>query len=176
MRARLWGHGHGIHAGQFHQPMRQFVDHGQRTLHGFPGLQWMDICKSWQTRHFLVKARIVLHCAGAERKRPQINRIVLAAEARIVAHHFGLGQSRQRRRLGPHKLGQPGHRLAIGKVEIDTAFRFGTGSCKFENQRLFKMQTPITAYGWVNRRALAIFTHGRAPARSVGSVHAGTPS
>src|SRR3546814_7099090 len=39
--------------------------------------------------------RIVLHRARAEREEAQVDSVILAAEARIVAHRLRLGQARQ---------------------------------------------------------------------------------
>jgi hypothetical protein len=47
-----------------------------------------------QPRH-LVEAGIVLHRAGAEREEPGVDAVVLLAEAHIVAHRLGLGETGQ---------------------------------------------------------------------------------
>ncbi len=64
------------------------------------GCQRMDVGEARQARHALVEARIVLHRAGAEREQAQVDRVVLAAEARIVAHRLRLGQAGEADRAG----------------------------------------------------------------------------
>ena len=88
VRARLGRHGNAVHTGQGNQPIGQFVDHGQGPLHGFTRLERVDILEALHPRHRLVEARVVLHRARAEREEAQIDAIVLAAEARVVAHCF----------------------------------------------------------------------------------------
>ncbi len=97
VRPCLGGHGDGLHACQRDQPVRQLVDHAQRALHGFLRLQRVDIGKAGHPRDFLVQSGIVLHRAGAERERTEIDGVILPREAGVVPHGLGLGQAGQRR-------------------------------------------------------------------------------
>ncbi len=95
VRASLGRERHRRHAGQFHQPVREFIHQFERALHGGNRLQRMQIGKTFQARDALVQARIVLHCTRAQRKEAKIDGVILLRETHIMAHGFRLGQSRQ---------------------------------------------------------------------------------
>ena len=90
MRTRLGRHGNAVHAGKINQPMCQFVDHLQRTLHRFLRLQRMDVDKAFHTRHLFIEARVVLHRAATEREKAEVDGIILPRQAGVVADGFGL--------------------------------------------------------------------------------------
>ena len=56
------------------------------------GCKRVEIGEARQPRHFLVQPRIVFHRAGAERVGSAVDRVVLAAEAHVVAHRLRLGE------------------------------------------------------------------------------------
>ncbi|PAV93535.1 hypothetical protein WR25_26800 [Diploscapter pachys] len=122
MRARLGAHRDAVHAGQLDQPHRQFVDDAQRALHGIDRLQGMDVGKARHPRNAFVEARIVLHRARAEREQPQVDRVILPAEPRIMADRFRLGEARQADRLLARQVAQPRSRdVAVRKVDAASA-------------------------------------------------------
>src|SRR3546814_374509 len=95
MRPRLGAHRDAVHAGEADQPEGEFVDHTERALHGIDGGERVDIGKARQPRDLLVEARVVLHRARAEREQPEVDRVILAAEPRIMPHRLGLGEAGQ---------------------------------------------------------------------------------
>ena len=95
MRASLGAHRDGVHAGEVEQPPGQLIDHLQRALDRFLRLERVDVGKAGQPRDLLVQARVVLHGAGAERKQTEVDRVILARKARVVANRFGLRQPRK---------------------------------------------------------------------------------
>ena len=70
--------------------MRQFINHGQGALHCCLRLKRVNIGKARHPRDLFIQARIVLHRATAQREEAEINGVILAAEARIMAHSFRL--------------------------------------------------------------------------------------
>src|SRR5690242_7765898 len=60
----------------------------------------MDVREAGQPRDLLVQPRIVLHRARAEREQAEIDRVILAAEARVVADGFRLRQAGKADRAG----------------------------------------------------------------------------
>ena len=93
MRARLRTHRDAVHAGEVEQPERELIDHLQRALDGLLRLQRVDVGKARQPRDLLVQARVVLHRARAEREQPEVDRIILARQPRVVAHRFGFAET-----------------------------------------------------------------------------------
>ena len=144
MRARLGRHRNAVHPGQCDQPLGQLIDDLQRPAHRMLRLEGVDIGKPGQPGNLLIKPRIVLHRARAKRERPQIDGIVLAAEASIMTHRFGLGQTGQSERRGAEELAQRRQRLMLGRFDIDAAF---SGAAQLENQRFFQHQGAIAAGG-----------------------------
>ncbi len=90
MRARLGAHRNAVHAGQLDQPEGKFVDYFERAAHRIDRLERVNVGKAGHPRDLLVQARIVLHRARTEREEPEVDRVVLPAEPRVVAHAFGL--------------------------------------------------------------------------------------
>ena len=93
MRTSLGCHGNAVHAGQFDQPDRQFIDNCKRTLHCLDRLQWMHVGKTCHPCDLFIQTRVMLHCAASQWEKAQINRIILAAQSGIVADRFGFGQA-----------------------------------------------------------------------------------
>src|SRR5206468_10558340 len=56
-------------------------------------LQRVNIGKARQTRDLLIEARVVLHRATAKREQPEVDRIILPRQARVVAHGFRLAEA-----------------------------------------------------------------------------------
>ena len=95
MRARLRAHRNAVHAGEIDQPESQLVDDLQRALHRLLRLQRVDVGESRQARDLLVEARVVFHRARPEREETEVNRVILARQARVVTHGFGLAEAGQ---------------------------------------------------------------------------------
>ena len=72
----------------------------KRALHRVGRLQRVDVGEAGHPRDLLVEPRIVLHRARAEREQAEVDRVILAAEAGIVAHRLGLGEAGQADRRG----------------------------------------------------------------------------
>ena len=104
--------------------------------------------KPGKPRHLLVEARVVLHRARAERIEAAVDRVVLAAEAHVVAHDFGFGQARQADR---RRAAQAAEAIVLqfGFGQIDAAF---AGAAEFEDQRLFVVEAAM-AGDRLSRRA-----------------------
>ena len=169
MRAGLGAHRHGLHAGERDQPVGELVDHLKRALHRVYGRERVDVGEARQARHPLVEARIVLHRARAEREQAQVDRIVLTAEARIVAHRLRLGQAGQTdlaRTLEPAETRGPPGRFA----EIDAG---SLGRADLEDERLLEHQRAVAGEGR-KIAGLARFRSGGAPAGLVDRAHAST--
>ena len=101
------------------QPESELVDHLERTLDRFLRLQRVDVGEARQPRDLLVEARVVLHRAAAERKQAKVDRIILAAEAGVVADGLRLGQAGEADRARARKTRQPIVGGRIDRVEID---------------------------------------------------------
>src|SRR3546814_11594042 len=112
-----------------------------------------------------MEPRIVLHRARAWREEAQVDSVILAAEARIVAHRLRLGQARQSdvaTALQSAETALPLRRSG----EVDA----GAAACvHFENQRLLAHERAIASPGV--HPPLRAFRAGVAPF----SVHAITP-
>ncbi len=70
------------------------------------GASGVQVREPRQPRHPLVEAGIVLHRARAEREQAQVDRVVLAAEAGVVAHRLGFGEAREADRRGAGEVAQ----------------------------------------------------------------------
>ena len=123
--------------------MGQFADQCQRARHGREGLKRMDIGQARQARHTLIEPRIMLHGAGAERKHPGIDAVVVARQPHIMAQRLRLGEPGQTDRRGALEAGEP-WRKRRGFVEVDTA---DLGSTDLENLRLLGLKPAMTGEG-----------------------------
>ena len=98
---RAFGHAH-----QFGQNALSFEEHRQRPLRqsaAMPQLrqQRMQFGKARQRRQMLMKFRVVLHRAGAQRIEIGVHAHIPAAEIDEMPHRFQLRHFRQRRRCRP---------------------------------------------------------------------------
>ena len=134
MRPCLGRHRHGLHAGQRNQPMCQFVNNAKRTLDGLDRLQRMDIGKASHARDLFIQARVVLHRAATEREETEVNRVILTAKARIMAHRLRLRQAGKANVAVPFQITQARRDLrCIGKINAGCS-----GGANLENQCLFQ--------------------------------------
>ena len=133
-------HSNADHARQFDQPDREFVDHAQRTLHGFNRLKRMNVGKALHPRDFLIQAGVVLHGAGTEREEAEINGIILARQAGIMAHGFWFAEARQADGAGAVKvaeaLANPGRWFNINPRRCAVA--------DLKDQSLFEHERPVS--------------------------------
>ena len=174
MRAGLGRHRHAVHAGQRDQPMRQFVDDLERALHGRNRLERVNVGKAGHPRHLFIEPGVVLHRARTERKQPQIDRVVLAAEPRVMTHRFGLGQAGQVERSTAQAGGQFGHRRRHFAIEIDAAT---PDFANLEQQLFFKVKRAVAGEGCRHCAFVcASDTHRGPPAGWIQVVHAKTSS
>ena len=107
MRARLRAHRDRVHAGERDEPVRELLDHLERALHALHRRERVDVGETGEPRHLLVEARIVLHRARAEREEAEVDPVILARQAGIVADGLGLGQTRKADRRGTGEVAQP---------------------------------------------------------------------
>ncbi len=189
MRARLGAHRDARHAGQGDQPVRQLIDHGERALDRILRLERMDVGKARHPGDFLVEPRIVLHRAAAEREQAKVDRVILPAEPRIMAHRLGLAEAGDAHRAAAFETGQPVSlrrqgpivgacvkrcgwvmgtclRRCTAPIEID-AGRFGRAD--FEDQRFFEHQRAIARAG--GRRLACDARHFGLPAAGIDPAH-----
>jgi len=170
--AGLGAHRHRVHAGQGDQPVPELVDHRERALHGVDRRERVEVGEARQARDLLVQARVVLHRARAEREEPEVDRVVLPREARVMAHGFGFREAGetdrysamqaaeairrpspfQGRGLGEGVIGSPQgsvlfppHPSPEGEGgEIDARC---LGRTDLEDQRLFEHQCAVAGVG-----------------------------
>ena len=158
VRTRLRRHRHRAHASQREQRLGQRVDQLERALHGRDRLQRMEIGEARQARHLLVEPRIVLHRARTERIEPGVDRVIVARQAHVMAHRFGLGQARQadRRaaRMRPELRGERRRRFEIDAGRVEAA--------GLEDQRLFHVERAIAGERAAARRLAAARAGGAA--------------
>ena len=158
VRARLGRHGDAVHAGEFDQPHREFVDDRKRALHRFLRLERVNIGEAGHPRDLFVEARVMLHRAAAKREKAEVDRIILARQARIVAHRFGLAEPRQADGIAAHQRAEIGSGRCL--VEIDAG---GRGRADLEDQRLLEHQCAVAG-------------KGRGVGGTTGAVHFGAPA
>src|SRR5262245_3452202 len=103
----------------------------------------MDVAEARQPRHALVEARVVLHRAGAQRKQAGIDAVVFLAETHVVAHRFRLTEARQRQRLTPCELAEPGSK-AGRLIDVDAR---GVAAADLEDQAFFDGERAVAAEG-----------------------------
>ena len=172
MRTRLGAHRDAVHAGQFDQPVGEFVDHLQRAADGAGRLQGVDIGKAGHPRDFLVEARIVLHRAAAEREQAKVDGVVLAAETSVVTHRLAFLQRGQADRVGAVEPAEAIGRIAARFGQVDPGL---VQLADFEQQRLFQHQRAIAGHGcWAIVQAIFRRGHFGLPAGCVGIAHAST--
>ncbi len=135
MRAGLGAHGDRRHTGQRAQPATELVDHLQRALHRRLRGERVDVGKAGKPRHLLVEARIVLHRAATEREEAEVDPVVLAAEARVMAHRFRLGQADESDGFAARQPAQTGRGAGVDFGQIDAGH---INAADFEQQRLFQ--------------------------------------
>ncbi len=92
------------------QPFAELRDHLQRALHGVDRLERMDVGEAGQPRDLLVEPRIVLHRARAEREEAEVDRVILPAEAGVVAHRLAARRGRADRSGGCARARRDGSR------------------------------------------------------------------
>ena len=143
VRARLGAHGDAVHAGEVDQPEGELVDYLERAAHGRDRLERMHVGEAGHARDFLVQPRIVLHRAAAEREEPEVDRVVLAAEAGVVADRLGLGQAGQADRPGAFHPAET-VRAALDRGQVDAG---GVVARDLEDQRLFEHQCAVAGGG-----------------------------
>jgi hypothetical protein len=118
VRPRLGRQGHGGHAGQGLQPVRQAVHELQRALGRRGRLQGVQVGEARHPRRLLVQPRIVLHRARAQRIERQVDGMVLLRQPHIVAQRLGLGEARQPDRPRTHQVAQVrGVGLRLGQID-----------------------------------------------------------
>ena len=184
MRARLRAHRDTVHPGQLDEPESQFIGDFQRAPNRIDRLQRMDIRKTGHARDLLVKARIVLHRAGAERKQAEVDTVILSAEASVVTHGLRFGQTRETDRafareaaeaVRPARFARLARLFDPGKVELRGVAEVHAGRLgisDFEDQRLFQHQRAIAGRRGGTARIVCHFGRGAGlPARGVGRVH-----
>ena len=158
VRASLRRHGDGGHARQFHQPVRHRIDQLQRALHRVLRLQRVNVGEARQTGHLLIQARVVLHGARTQREQAHVDCVILAAEARVVAHGFRFGETRQADRrftLQPAEArGNLGRFRHVNTGAVATA--------NLEDQRFVEVQTLMAGEGLETFSARAFAGSGRA--------------
>ena len=174
MRARLRAHRDAGHACELAQPIAQLIDNFQRALHRLLRGERVDIGKAGQPRDFFVEARIVLHCAAAEREKAQINAVILAAEAGVMPNGFRLCQADKTNWLLALETAE-----AVGMAGVDLG-QVDTGRLRmadFEQQRLFEHQRAIARcrFRAIVHAIIGGF-HRWFPAGFVGRIHDKTSS
>ena len=164
--ASLRCHSDPMHARELDQPHGQLINHRQCPLHGLNRLQGVHIGKACHTRDLFIQPRIVLHRAATQREEAQIDRIILTAQAGVMADGFRFRQSGKADVAMPLQIAQArGNLRRVGKIN--------TGCCSganFENQCLFKHQRLVTCEG--RRRGFASIAHFRFPSALIDCVHA----
>ncbi len=143
MRARLGTHRNAVHPGQLDEPHRQLVDDAQRALYTVHRLERVDVGKTGQPRHLFVEPRIMLHRARAEREKAEVNAVILAAQARVVAHRLRLRQARQANRAYPFQPAEAAGRGGyVGNVDAS-----GVAVANLKDQRFLKHQSLVAGVG-----------------------------
>mgnify|MGYP003666701601 CR=1 FL=1 len=121
----------------------------------------------------------MLHRAAAEREQADINRVILAAEAGIVPHHFGFGQAGNADRgLAVETAKTAFHLRRIRQVDAAAVGRSG-----FEDQGLVDHQRAIAGVGGdgilrghgqilflLGGAAFAEHVHANAPSRATAKA------
>ena len=173
MGARLRAHGDGVHAGEIDEPVSEFIDDFERTAHRVDRLQRMHVGKARHARDLFVEPRIVLHRARAQRKKTEVDRVILPRQARVMTDGFRFGQARQADRLAPLETAKP-VRPAPGLRQVHTG---RLDMADLEQQRLFQHQRAI-AGGRIGtaHRVMAFDGCAGLPARCIGRAHASTSS
>src|SRR5690349_9619733 len=121
----------------------------------------MDVREAGQPRDLLVEARVVLHRAGAEREKAEINRVILARQARVMAHRFRLAEPWKVDRARTFEPAEPRRALRdLSKVDAGLI-----GRADLEQQRLLKHERAIAGHGL--RLALLVGGGGGPPARRI---------
>ena len=164
MGTGLRAHGDGGGAGQLHQPVTQLGDEFHGALDGRQRLQRVNVAKARHARHLLVKARVVLHGAGAERIKPGIDGVIVARQAHVMAHRLRLGEARQAdlRRAGV------GAQLRLESLRLIQINARHIEAADLEQQRLFHVERTVAGEGLGPECRARIARSGRASL----SVHA----
>jgi len=135
VRPRHRRHRHAGHAGDVLQHFLQLEHAGEEALAGLVRTRRVARQELRQHRQRIARARVVLHGARAERVELRVDREVLLAQTRVVAHHVELGNfgqcgcvfAAQRRRqvveaaAGSRQLGGGGA-AGTGMVEYQHVF------------------------------------------------------
>ena len=126
----------------------------------------MHIGKARHARDLFIQPRIMLHRATSQREEAQINRVILTAEARVMADGFRLGQTRKANVTVPFQIAKArGDLWGIGQIDARRA-----GRANLENQCLFKHQRLVAGEG--RRGGVACLAHFGLPSTLIDRVHA----
>ena len=173
MGARLGTHGDGVHAGKIDEPVSEFIDDFERTAHRVDRLQRMNVGKARHARDLFVEPRIVLHRARTQRKKTEVDGVILPRQARVMTDGFRFGQARQADRLAPLETAKP-VRPAPGIRQVHTG---RLDMADLEQQRLFQHQRAIAGGRIGTAHCVMAFDGGAGlPARCIGRAHASTSS
>ncbi len=126
----------GRHAGQGHQPIRQFAHQLDGALNCGDRLQRMEVGEAREPRQLLVQARVVLHRARAQRIERQVDGVILLRQPHVVAQGLRLRQPRQ----GHGRIADQGAEVRgveIGRRHVDAGL---LPASQLEDQRLFLEQ------------------------------------
>jgi hypothetical protein len=139
------------------------------------GAERVDIGKAGQPRDLFVQARIVLHRARTQRERAKVDGIVLARQAGVMAHGFGLGKPRQRSDI----LAQKPRQRAAARPRLPPRrnrprCRPARPSSKISGSSSIKRA--VAADGCGLRRGSRRCPSRGASRTGVGRAHASTPS
>src|SRR5260370_7602202 len=101
----------------------------------------MDGGEGWAAGHVFIEAVVVLHGAGAERRGPGGDRVVLLRQASEVAHHLRLAEPGESDHAAPLEAAEAvAKRRRLGKVDPAMPRRI-----LLEDHRLFALQPPGAA-------------------------------
>ena len=91
LRARRRLERHIAETANFAQVVLKLVHQPQRALRQRTALQRVGSSEARQTRHFLVKLRIVFHSAASERIKSRVDAEITLTNTRVMAHYLWLG-------------------------------------------------------------------------------------
>ena len=133
VRARHRRHRHAGHAGHVLQHFLQFEHAGEEALAGVVRTGRMACQKLRQHRQRIARARVVLHRARTERIELRVDREVLLAQARVVAHHVEFGYFGQRRCILAPQAGGQVVEVAAGGRHLGGSGAAGTGMVEYQH-------------------------------------------
>ncbi len=133
MCARHRRHRHAGHAGHVLQHFLQFEHAGEEALAGVVRARRVARQKLRQHRQRIARARVVLHRARTERIELRVDREVLLAQARVVAHHVEFGDFGQRRRILAPQTGGQVVEIAASGGHLGGSGAAGTGMVEYQH-------------------------------------------